>query len=160
MRLILHRLPAIGISLFLALLCTAFAGARFHGPNTATTIVVTNTNDSGPGSLRQAIAIANDGDTIGFAVTGTIILTSMELLIDRNIQIIGPGPGLLTVSRDNQAFFNFRIFDINPNHGVTISGLSITGGRLENDSGAGIFNFFSTLTLNNCVVSGNTIATT
>ena len=27
-------------------------------------IVVTNTNDSGPGSLRDALATANDGDTI------------------------------------------------------------------------------------------------
>ena len=65
MRLILHRLPAVGVSLLLALLCSALAGARdFHGPNAATTIIVTNINDSGPGSLRQAIAIANDGDTI------------------------------------------------------------------------------------------------
>jgi hypothetical protein len=30
----------------------------------ANTIVVTNTNDSGPGSLRDALAVANDGDTI------------------------------------------------------------------------------------------------
>ena len=30
----------------------------------ANIIVVTNTNDSGPGSLRDALAIANDGDTI------------------------------------------------------------------------------------------------
>ena len=43
-------------------------------PVQAATITVTNTNDSGPGSLRQALTIANDGDTIGFAVTGTIRL--------------------------------------------------------------------------------------
>src|SRR6476660_1175272 len=30
----------------------------------AETVTVTNTNDSGPGSLRQALTIANDGDTI------------------------------------------------------------------------------------------------
>ena len=30
----------------------------------ANIIVVTNTNDSGPGSLRDALAVANDGDTI------------------------------------------------------------------------------------------------
>ena len=33
-------------------------------------ITVTNTNDSGPGSLRQALVDANDGDEITFAVTG------------------------------------------------------------------------------------------
>jgi hypothetical protein len=37
----------------------------------ADTITVTNTNDSGPGSLHQALADANDGDTIDFAVTAT-----------------------------------------------------------------------------------------
>jgi hypothetical protein len=42
----------------------------------AATIIVTNTNDSGPGSLRQALANANNGDAINFAVTGTIPLTS------------------------------------------------------------------------------------
>ena len=45
----------------------------------ASTITVTTTNDSGPGSLRQALVDANDGDTITFAVTGTIGLTSGEL---------------------------------------------------------------------------------
>ena len=32
----------------------------------AATITVTNTNDSGTGSLRQAVTGANDGDTIDF----------------------------------------------------------------------------------------------
>src|SRR5690349_3032166 len=53
-------------------------------------ITVTNTNDSGPGSLRQALADANNGDTINFAVTGTIQLTSGELVIDNSITISGP----------------------------------------------------------------------
>jgi len=48
-------------------------------PVDATTITVTNTNDKGPGSLRQALTTANDGDTINFAVTGTIILTSGDV---------------------------------------------------------------------------------
>jgi hypothetical protein len=52
---------------------------------------VTNTSDSGLGSLRQALADANDGDTIDFAVTGTIGLTSGELLVARNITISGLG---------------------------------------------------------------------
>ena len=56
----------------------------------ATTITVTNTNDSGPGSLRQALANANNGDTINFAVTRTIFLTSGELLVDKTVTISGP----------------------------------------------------------------------
>ena len=49
----------------------------------ANMITVTNTNDSGPGSLRQAVVDANGGDTITFAVTGTIGSTSAELVIDK-----------------------------------------------------------------------------
>jgi hypothetical protein len=33
----------------------------------AATITITNTNDSGPGSLRQAVGSAQNGDTIVFA---------------------------------------------------------------------------------------------
>ena len=54
-------------------------------PAGAIIITVTNTNDSGPGSLRQALADANDGDTIEFAVTGTIGLTSGELMVNRSV---------------------------------------------------------------------------
>jgi hypothetical protein len=48
------------------------------------TITVTNTNDSGAGSLRQALADADDGDPITFdsALAGqTITLTTTELAI-------------------------------------------------------------------------------
>jgi hypothetical protein len=48
-------------------------------------ITVTNTNDSGPGSLRQALADASEADNINFAVTGTIGLTSAELLVDKSV---------------------------------------------------------------------------
>lgn len=79
-----------------ALLC-AIAIAAY-----AATITVINTNDSGPGSLRQALADTNDEDTINFdpALNGqTINLTSAELAMDKNISISGPGLNLLTVAR-------------------------------------------------------------
>jgi len=60
-------------------------------------ITVTNTNDSGPDSLRQALSVANDGDTIDFAVNGTITLTSGELLVNDSIMISGPGTANLAV---------------------------------------------------------------
>jgi hypothetical protein len=125
-----------------------FASAR------ANTITVTNTNDSGPGSLRQALADANDGDTIGFAVTGTISLTGGELVIDKNIIISGPGPGLLAVARSQQAA-DFRIFNIPPSHTAEIDGLTITGGSLVGNGGG--ISSGATLTISNCAISGNSI---
>lgn len=47
--------------------------------------------DSGPGSLRHALANANNLDTINFAVTGTIALTSGGLQVTENVAISGPG---------------------------------------------------------------------
>ena len=47
--------------------------------------------DSGPGSLRHALANANNLDTINFAVTGTIALTSGGLQVTKNVAISGPG---------------------------------------------------------------------
>src|SRR5246127_4858651 len=81
-------------------------------PVHATTITVTNTNDSGPGSLRQALVDSHDGDTINFdpALNGqTILLTTAELAIAKNVTISGPGANLLAVSRDQNAP-GFRIF--------------------------------------------------
>jgi hypothetical protein len=65
----------------IALLLLCATGIPAH----ADTITVTNTNDSGPGSLRQALADANDGDTINFepALNGQAIrLTGPELVIN------------------------------------------------------------------------------
>ena len=47
----------------------------------AATITVTSLDDTGAGTLRQAIIDANSGDTIDFSVTGTITLLSGRLLV-------------------------------------------------------------------------------
>src|SRR2546428_4332446 len=93
-------------------------------PAHAATITVTNTNDSGAGSLRQALADANNGDTITFAVTGTIGLTTDELLVDKSITISGPGADNLAVNGNAKS----RVFYIGAGRTVTISGLTITSG--------------------------------
>ena len=64
----------------------------------ANIITVISLNDSGSGSLRQALADASDGDTINFAVSGTIGLTSGELLVAKSITISGPGAENLAVN--------------------------------------------------------------
>ena len=74
----------------------------------AATITVTNLNDNGPGSLRQAIADAAPSDTINFSVTGTIALTSGELNIDKDLAIVGPGVNELSISGGN----NSRVINV------------------------------------------------
>jgi len=77
---------AFYLLLFLAVYMIPFAlwhRTTAKGNRPANVITVTNTGDNGPGSLRQALSDVNDGDTINFAVTGTIGLTSGELLVAR-----------------------------------------------------------------------------
>ena len=140
------------IAIAVLLLCAVENSAR------AATITVTNTNDSGAGSLRQALTDALDGDTINFAVTGTIGLTSGELLVNKSVTISGPGAGSLTV--DGNA--NSRVFHIGSDKTVSIFGLTITDGNASgnypDDRGAGIYNDHATLTLSNCTISGNSAA--
>ena len=110
----------------------------------AATITITNTNDSGPGSLRQALRVANDGDTINFAITGTITLTSGGLPINKNITISGPGPDQLSVD-GNQALLVSGVF---PGKAATISGLTVRNAQY------GIWNF-GTLATSDCVITAN-----
>jgi hypothetical protein len=118
----------------------------------AATITVTNVNDSGAGSLRQAIADAMSGDTISFSLTGAIELTSGELILDKNLTIQGPGANALEIRR-NAAMSDFRIFNISLGVRASISGLKISNGRVNSDGG-GILNR-GTLTIANSVISGN-----
>ncbi|MCA9070865.1 MAG: hypothetical protein KDA84_18175, partial [Planctomycetaceae bacterium] len=80
----------------------------------ATTFEVTNTNDSGTGSMREAIEDANDNpgqDRIVFArsARGTIGLSS-QLVVTDDLIIEGPGAQKLTVSGENTT----RVFAIFP----------------------------------------------
>jgi hypothetical protein len=123
----------------------------------ATDFPVTTTADAGPGSLRQAVldANANTGaDTISFssAVTGTITLTTGELLISDPVSINGPGARVLTVSGNDIA----RVFDVNNTAApTTISGLTVTKGRTSaSGDGAGIYSQ-SDLNLHDVTITGN-----
>ena len=122
-------------ALALAILLCSFNTAN------ATTYPVTNLNDVGSGSLRQAIldANANPGtDVITFSagVTGTITLTTGQLTISDAVSIMGPGANLLSVQ--NTAGSN-RVFYIGNTVTATFSGLTISGG--SGVDGGGIYNY-------------------
>jgi hypothetical protein len=117
-----------------------------------TTILVTNTNDSGPGSLRDALAVANDGDTIdATGVSGTILLTSGELQVTRNnVTVNGPGAENLVIN-GNATSRVFNNFGLN----VTIFGFTITNGGVGDGTGGGGIRNQGELTLRDSIVSNS-----
>lgn len=65
---------------------------------TAFTFEVTSIADSGPGTLRDAVAMAADGDTINaFKIHGTIWLTNGEFFVDKSVVVAGSGPDRLAL---------------------------------------------------------------
>jgi hypothetical protein len=138
-------LRKLRVLIWLALLCATSTSVQ------ATSITVTNTNDSGPGSLRQALADANARDTITFAVSGIISLTNGELLVDKGITISGPGAASLTVDGNATS----RVFHITSRGVVSISGLTITNGTVVSENGGGILNDHAMLMMDSCAVQFN-----
>jgi hypothetical protein len=119
--------------------------------------LVTNTADSGAGSLRQAIGDANASPgtkVINFqsGLTGTIDLLSALPPLSTSMAINGPGANLLTVQRSMAVGTVDPVFTATTGTNVTISGLTISHGV------HGIFNDRGTVTVNSCVISGNEIA--
>jgi hypothetical protein len=118
-------------------------------------INVANTNDSGPGSLRQAIADAPAGETI-VVPAGTYTLTSAQLTIEKSLTVSGNGSAG-TIIRSGGAF---RVFFIQgAGNNVTISGVTIRDGldRIPSGitQGGGVLNYKSSLTLRGVVVTSN-----
>jgi hypothetical protein len=138
--------------LLLFVLCGVLSSPALMGA----TFTVTNTNDTGAGSLRKAITDANalaGTDTINITATGTINLNSTLDSITTSMTITGPGASQLTV---NRAMDVFTILNISgAGVVVSISGVTINnglpqgagnGGNVHNSSGA-------TTNLTNCIVT-------
>ena len=112
-------------------------------------LTVSNTDDSGPGSLRAAVLQANTdggGDTINFSnlfnTPQTITLTSGQLALTgtATTTISGPGASLLTVSGNHAG----RVFAVYGGS-ADLSGVTISGGNT--DRGGGLRNNGGTLSL-------------
>jgi hypothetical protein len=142
------------INLFLALTLALGTFASLPAtPVRAATQTVTNTDDSGSGSLRQAIINAADNDTIDLTGISGMITLATELTVNKSVTITGPGASALTISGNNAV----RVFNIASGKIVSISGLTVANGRVEDNLGGGILNL-GNLTLNNVVVTNNAAA--
>lgn len=106
----------------------------FAQPNPVGMVVVENCNDSGPGSLRAAMADAINGGEISVGQLGcsTITLTSGELsTMAGYLDISGPGPSALTISGNHASRVftqvgagRLALFDLSVKDGVVVTGAS------------------------------------
>jgi hypothetical protein len=123
------------------------------------TFTVSSTADAGADTLRQAIldANANPGDdTIVFsgaaAGPGAVItLTTGELGVTDNLNIVGPGSANLTVSGNDAD----RVFYLNAPGLVTVSGLTVADGNFGGGGGGGIFSGNGSVVLDGVVLADN-----
>jgi predicted outer membrane repeat protein len=142
-------------------LLALLTGALFWSNNLfADTFTVTNFNDNGAGSLRQAVNdnnAAGGGNTIVFDPNifaeqfprPQIELSSGELLVTHDVVINGISPKICPVTSNNTS----RIFNIASGASANISGLLITNAKSSEIGGAIIVN--GTLVMTNCELTNN-----
>ncbi len=113
-------------------------------PTLGCSLIVTTTDPTGPGSLREAIACADTGDTIKFdaVVFGEVIqLTSPTINVDQNVIIHTDFNNNITLSNQNSANTDvlLNIQSILTFSGMRISGLTDESLIIKLDGGDVIF---------------------
>ena len=124
------------------------------------TITVTNTNDSGTGSLRQAIADAAAGDTIVFNLPANSVITlNSQLEINKSITIDGSGVAGLTLNGNNATRIIYSDWDWQTPNGFVINlrNLSLANGNTNDpEGGAGVrTGYLGQLTVENVTFKNN-----
>ena len=136
-------------------------GAALAGqPAQAATFLVSNLNDAGPGSLRQAVAdaeAATGPDVVQFqaGLTGTITLTTGEIDVHDAVDIQGPGTSVISVSGNDASRIFYLYSSSNPAPAVSISGLTLTHGNAGKSDGGAISDRGESLTLDDVAVTSS-----
>jgi predicted outer membrane repeat protein len=152
------RWTAVTITLGLVALSASFtipASAASAAPDaSAVTATVTNCNDSGPGTLRQAVLDATSHEVVTFTTAPSCHTITLASTIDiaHDLTIEGPGAGTMAVSGNDAV----GVFHIESGVTVAISDLTIEKGSAQN--GGGIFND-GRLTVSESSLSDNLAAT-
>ncbi len=137
--------------LFALVFAFSLAGIPTHAAS-ALTYTVTNLNNSGAGSLRQAILDANvhaGSDTITFSVSGFITLGSSLPNITDHLTIDGSGQSI-TISGNNL----YMVMYLDNGKTLTLNKVTIDRGNSATSGGA-IFNYQGTLIVSDSVFSNN-----
>lgn len=132
-------LLALGAALSLALHTAALSLALHTAAAPSSDIWVSNTDDNGPGSLRQALTQAQTGDVIRFqpALAGlTLTLTSGQLAITKDLTIDASDAPTFTISGNDA----WRVFAIGSGRQITIANLHLVKGK-GTGFGAGVNGF-------------------
>jgi hypothetical protein len=156
----MSRVTTVGTGISLGAIVALPAAA--HGE----AFKVTNLNDDGAGSLRQAVedSEANaTSDRILFKskLSGEIELTSGELYIgaEDGLRVLGPGARQLAVSGGgNSRVFNIHA-DNDPASGfdpIVISGLTLTAGDAQGGNGGALYLADTVFVLSRATVTGST----
>ncbi len=130
---------------------------------TVSSKVVTNTNNSGTGSLRDVIDKAQSGDLIIFAANlanKTITLTSGEITIaaGKNLIIDGANAANLKVSGNNKSRIFHALSNVDFQTDLTIRNLTLVNGFSKDRGGAIQTEDLGSLTVKN-VTFRNNVAT-
>ncbi len=148
------------LSLTLVFLCV-FLPSAAQAAILVVNVLTDEVEDSCPTtcSIRAALASANAGDEIQFDVTGTIVLTQGELVVDKDLTITGPGAENLALDGNSAS----RVLAVQTDATAIVKGITIQNGYTGNesedaDTGSGIYNR-GTLTLSDSTLSGNTSLT-
>jgi hypothetical protein len=102
---------------------TVLVALAIPGSAAAETFKVKNEKDSGPGSLRQAIADTNDGDLVKVPKGHYAVKSFLEVQTD--IEIRGAGSRKTVVDGLKKS----RVFFVNPPADLLLAKLAVTGGK-------------------------------